>query len=85
MSGTVNGSSEGLIEKIIDYADSVGMDFSRFMAQSLSMGGKISIDGQPFKLWTNGSFIPMESERQKEARRAGLRARINQLGEMMKL
>ncbi|MBD1229502.1 replication endonuclease, partial [Xenorhabdus griffiniae] len=84
-SGTVNGSSEGLIEKIIDYADSVGMDFSRFMAKSLIMAGKISIDGQPFKSWTNGSFIPMESERQQEARRDRLRARINQLGEMMKL
>ncbi|WMV74417.1 replication endonuclease [Xenorhabdus griffiniae] len=85
VSGTVNGSSEGLIEKIIDYADSVGMDFSRFMAKSLIMAGKISIDGQPFKSWTNGSFIPMESERQQEARRDRLRARINQLGEMMKL
>ncbi|WP_370276877.1 replication endonuclease [Xenorhabdus bovienii] len=85
LSGTVSGSREGLIEKIIDYADSVGMDFSRFMAKSLIMGGKISIGGQPFKLWTNGSFIPMESERQKETRRDRLCQRINQLGEMRKL
>ncbi|WP_232326382.1 replication endonuclease [Xenorhabdus hominickii] len=85
LSDTAKKPSEGLIEKIIDYADSIGMDFSRFMAQSLIIGGKISVNEQPFKLWTNGSFIPMESERQKEMRRDGLRARINQLGEMRKL
>jgi hypothetical protein len=85
LSHTAKGSNEGLIEKIIDYADSVGMDFSRFMAKSLIIGGKINIDGQPFKLWTNGSFIPMESERQKETRLNRLCQRINQLGEMRKL
>ncbi|MDC9606086.1 replication endonuclease [Xenorhabdus griffiniae] len=84
LSDTARGSSEKLIEKIIDYADSIGMDFSRFMAQSLIIGGKISINEQPFKLWTNGSFIPVESERQKETRRDGLRARINRLGKMRK-
>ncbi len=84
LSDTAKKPSEGLIEKIIDYADSIGMDFSRFMAQSLIIGGKISINEQLFKLWTNGSFIPVESERQKETRRDGLRARINRLGKMRK-
>ncbi|PHM68282.1 replication protein A [Xenorhabdus sp. KJ12.1] len=85
LSDTAKKTSEGLIEKIIDYADSIGMNFSRFMARSLIIGGKISVNEQPFKLWTNGSFIPMESERQKEMRRDGLRTRINQLGKMRKL
>nr|WP_081861871.1 replication endonuclease [Photorhabdus australis] len=84
LAGAVSGSSEGLIEKIIDYADSVGMDFSRFMAKSLTMAGKINIGGQSFKLWTNGSFIPVESEQQKEARRDRLRARISSIGKMRK-
>ncbi|WP_338804821.1 replication endonuclease [Xenorhabdus griffiniae] len=78
--------SEGdqLVEKIIDYADSIGMNFSRLMAQSLIVGGKISINEQPFQLWTNGSFIPLGSERQQEARREALRQRINNIGEMRK-
>ncbi|BET95526.1 hypothetical protein TCT1_04470 [Xenorhabdus sp. TCT-1] len=84
LSDAARGSSEKLIEKIIDYADSIGMDFSRFMAQSLIIGGKISINEQPFKLWTNGSFIPLESERQKETRRNKLWQRINHLREMKK-
>ncbi|WFQ80908.1 replication endonuclease [Xenorhabdus sp. SF857] len=81
---TINDNKK-LVEKIIDYADSIGMDFSRFMARSLIMSGKISINEQPFKLWTNGSFIPVETERQKQVRREALRQRINNLGEMRKL
>ncbi|WP_415843424.1 hypothetical protein, partial [Xenorhabdus thuongxuanensis] len=47
-------------------------------------GGKISINKQPFQLWTNGSFIPLGSERQQEARREALRQRIKKIGEMRK-
>ncbi|CDL86379.1 Replication gene A protein [Xenorhabdus cabanillasii JM26] len=81
---TIN-KGKGLVEKVIDYADSIGMDFSRLMAQSLISNGKISVGEQPFKLWANGSFIPVESERQQETRRDRLRARIHNLGEMRKL
>ncbi|WP_228863788.1 replication endonuclease [Xenorhabdus sp. PB30.3] len=81
---TIN-EDKGLVEKVIDYADSIGMDFSRLMAQSLISSGKISIGEQPFKLWTNGSFIPMESERQKTARHDGLLTRVTTLREMRKL
>ncbi|MDC9588570.1 replication endonuclease [Xenorhabdus sp. XENO-10] len=84
LSDTAKKPSEGLIEKIIDYADSIGMSFSRFMAQSLIIGGKISVNEQSFKLWTNGSFIPLESERQQTMRRDKLWQRINHLREMRK-
>ncbi|QTL38510.1 replication endonuclease [Xenorhabdus budapestensis] len=80
---TINEDKD-LVEKVIDYADSIGMNFSRLMAQSLISSGKISIGEQPLKLWANGSFIPVESERQQEARRDGLRARIKKMGEMRK-
>ncbi|MEQ1974991.1 replication endonuclease [Xenorhabdus sp. SGI240] len=81
---TIN-DNKNLVEKIIDYADSIGMDFSRFMARSLIMSGKISINEQPFRLWMDGRFIPVETERQKQVRREALRQRINNLGEMRKL
>ncbi|WP_205634714.1 hypothetical protein [Photorhabdus namnaonensis] len=58
-----------LVEKVIDYADSIGMDFSRAMAKSLIIGGKINIGEQSFKLWTDGSFIPIETECQKQESR----------------
>ncbi|WP_408673203.1 replication endonuclease [Xenorhabdus doucetiae] len=78
--------SEGdrLVETVVDYAQSIGLDFSRLMAQSLIIGGKINLGEQSFRLWTDGSFIPVETERQKEARRDALRQRINQIGEMRK-
>ncbi|MEQ1968679.1 replication endonuclease [Xenorhabdus nematophila] len=82
-SGTVSGNNQ-LVEKIIDYADSIGMSFSRLMARSLISSGKISIDKQPFRLWPGGRFIPVESERQKEARRDVLRQRIKNMGERRK-
>ncbi len=70
------------MEKVIDYADSIGMDFSRAMANSLIVGGKINIGEQSFKLWTDGSFIPIETECQKEARRDLLWQRIKNIGEL---
>ncbi|MCK3669399.1 hypothetical protein [Photorhabdus noenieputensis] len=88
---SVNNCTEGdstarggdqLVEKVIDYADSIGMDFSRAMANSLIVGGKINIGEQSFKLWTDGSFIPIETECQKEARRDLLWQRIKNIGEL---
>ncbi len=76
---TIN-EDKSLVEKIIDYADSVGLDFSQLMARSLIIGGKINLGEQSFRLWTEGSFIPIETERQKAARRDALRQRINNIG-----
>ncbi|CAQ86388.1 putative phage replication protein [Photorhabdus asymbiotica] len=81
--GTVSGG-ERLVEKIIDYADSIGMDFCRAMAKSLIIGGKINIGEQSFRLRADGSFIPIETERQKEERCDVLRRRIKNIGEMRK-
>ncbi|KMW71683.1 hypothetical protein TI10_18970 [Photorhabdus luminescens subsp. luminescens] len=58
------------------------MDFCRAMAKSLIIGGKINIGEQSFKLQADGSFIPIETERQREERRVALRQRIKNIGEM---
>ncbi|WP_445935639.1 replication endonuclease [Photorhabdus sp. P32] len=81
--GTVSGG-ERLVEKIIDYADSIGMDFCRAMAKSLIIGGKINIGEQSFKLQADGGFIPIDTERQREERRDVLRQQIKNIGEMRK-
>ncbi|QXF35994.1 replication protein A [Photorhabdus akhurstii] len=73
-----------LVEKVIDYADSIGMDFSRAMAKSLIIGEKINVGEQSFKLWTDGSFIPIKTECQKQERRDVLWQRIKNIGEMRK-
>ncbi|WP_155416497.1 MULTISPECIES: hypothetical protein [Photorhabdus] len=52
------------------------------MAKSLIIGGKINIGEQSFKLQADGSFIPIETERQREERRVALRQRIKNIGEM---
>ncbi|PHM36191.1 replication protein A [Xenorhabdus mauleonii] len=80
---TIN-EGNNLVEKVVDYAQSIGMNFSRLMAKSLIIGGQINLGEQKFRLWTDGSFIPVETERQKETRREALRQRIINLSEMRK-
>ncbi|WP_049585655.1 MULTISPECIES: replication endonuclease [Photorhabdus] len=70
-------------EKIIDYADSIGLNFGKAEARSLIIGGKIHVDEKCYQLCSDGSLRLTVTERQKQACHNALLQRINQLNPLI--
>ncbi len=79
----VRSNENELVEKVIDYADSIGLNFGKAEVQSLIIGGKINVDDKCYQLRSDGSLRQTVTEHQQQARRNALLQRINQLNPLI--